>query len=82
MEKYKRAKRRKDLAKKVKQRVKRNGGEYYYWMKWTSTPCSCGMCSGYKYKYERAKEKRNASKEILREIEEEILREIEELNNN
>jgi len=72
MKNYKRAKRRKDLAKKVKKRVKQffNDGEFYYWMKSTSTPCSCEMCSYYKYRKERNKIKREALKEVLKEIEE------------
>lgn len=44
MKDMKRLKRRKDLYKKVKQRVKK-WGYYSEWMKNTSTPCSCWMCS-------------------------------------
>jgi hypothetical protein len=76
MKNYKRAKRRKDLAKKVKKRAKQNGGEFYYWMKYTSTPCSCDMCSYYKYRKERTKIKTQALKEALKEIEEENEKEI------
>jgi hypothetical protein len=72
MKNYKRAKRRKDLAKKVKKRMKQfNDGEFYYWMKSTSTPCSCDMCAYYKYRKERTKIKTQALKEALKEIEDE-----------
>jgi hypothetical protein len=72
MKNYKRAKRRKDLAKKVKKRMKQsNDGEFYYWMKSTSTPCSCDMCAYYKYRKERTKIKTQVLKEALKEIEDE-----------
>ncbi len=71
MKTYKRAKRRKDLAKKVKKRIKQCDGKFYYWMKYTSTPCSCDMCAYYKYRKERTKIKTQALKEALKEIEDE-----------
>jgi hypothetical protein len=71
MKNYKRAERRKNLAKKVKKRIKQfNDGEFYYWMKSTSTPCSCDMCAYYKYKKDRAKFKREAKKEVELELNE------------
>lgn len=40
------------------------------WLKTTSTPCSCDMCSYQKYRNERTKENRQAMKEAWKEIEE------------
>ena len=52
MKNYRRAKRRKDEWKKVRKRTS-YWGVYANWMKHTSKPCSCGICSPYKYKRKR-----------------------------
>lgn len=64
MKNYKRAQRRENLKNKVKKRVKLNG-RYSDWMKHTSTPCSCWMCTD---KYQR-NQKQYVHKEILEQIE-------------
>ena len=53
MKNYKRAKRRKDEWKKVRKRTS-YWGYYSHWMKDTSTPCSCYMCSYPKYDREQS----------------------------
>ena len=50
-------------------------GKAWTWLRTTSTPCSCGCCSNYKYKWDRAKEKRESLKEAWKEIEEELKKE-------
>ena len=64
MKNYKRAKRRKDEWKKVRKRTS-YWGEYRHWMKDTSTPCSCSMCSYPKYE-------RKPSQYIQKDINEQI----------
>ncbi len=53
MKDYKRAKRRKDEWKKVRKRTS-YWGHYAPWMKDTSTPCSCWICSYPKYEREQS----------------------------